>query len=148
MSTVSQEHECQRCGYEHGYHEFQTRTGEEYFMCRRCGHQIQYVIDNWEDSKYKSGKKKGQKRKNWKPKYRTETIVPVASYTIKTKDALGRQLGPVPTDEDLVNFRENVKERSDELSLAKITYLCAEGKNIGKWVQEDLLKNKVTLLKQ
>ena len=147
MGTVSQEQECQRCGYEHGYHEFQTRTGEEYFMCRRCGHQVQYVIDNWEDSKYKSGKKKGQKRKNWKPKYRTETIVPVASYSIKSKNALGRQLGPVPTDEDLANFRQNVKERSDELQLAKITYLCAEGKNIGKWVEEDLLKNKVKLLK-
>ena len=147
MGTVSQEQECQRCGYEHGYHEFQTRTGEEYFMCRRCGHQVQYVIDNWEDSKYKSGKKKGQERKNWKPKYRTETIVPVASYSIKSKDALGRQLGPVPTDEDLANFRQNVKERSDELQLAKITYLCAEGKNIGKWVEEDLLKNKVKLLK-
>ena len=147
MGTVSQEQECQRCGYEHGYHEFQTRTGEEYFMCRRCGHQVQYVIDNWEDSKYKSGKKKGQERKNWKPKYRTETIVPVASYSIKSKDALGRQLGPVPTDEDLANFRQNVKERSDELQLAKITYLCAEGKNIGKWVEEDLLENKVKLLK-
>ena len=147
MGTVSQEQECQRCGYEHGYHEFQTRTGEEYFMCRRCGHQVQYVIDNREDSKYKSGKKKGQERKNWKPKYRTETIVPVASYSIKSKDALGRQLGPVPTDEDLANFRQNVKERSDELQLAKITYLCAEGENIGKWVEEDLLENKVKLLK-
>ena len=95
----------------------------------------------------KSGKKKGLKRKNWKPNYRTETIVPVASYSIKTKDALGRQLGPVPTDEDLANFKQNVKDRSDELSIAKITYLCAEGENIGKWVEEDLLENKVKLLK-
>tara|TARA_R100000908_G_C3639605_1_gene76520 strand:+ start:97 stop:543 length:447 start_codon:yes stop_codon:yes gene_type:complete len=148
MSTVSQEQECQRCGYEHGYHEFQTRTQEEYFMCRRCGHQIQYVIVNWQDSKYKSGKKKGQKRKSWKPKYKTETIVPVASYTLKEKDALGRQLGPVPTDEDLVNFKLNVKERSDELTIAKVTYLCAEGDNIGKWVEEDLLNSEVKLLKQ
>ena len=148
MGTVSQETECKRCGYEHGYHEFQTKTGEEYFMCRRCGHQIRYVIDNWEDSKYKSGKKKGQPRKNWKRKFRTETVIPVASYTIKEKGALGRQLGPVPTDEDLANFRLNVKERSNELSLAKVTYLSSEGKNIGKWVEEDLLQDKVKLLKQ
>ena len=148
MSTVSQEAECQRCGYEHGYHEFQTRTMEDYFMCPRCGHQVRYVIDNWDTQKFKSGKKKGQVKKTWKPKYRTESIVPVASYTLKTKDALGRQLGPVPTDDDLVNFKENVKERSDELTLAKITYLCAEGENIGKWVEEDLLNNKVKLLKQ
>jgi len=147
MSTVSQDQECQRCGYEHGYHEFQTRTMEEYFMCRRCGHQVRYVIDNWDTQKFKSGKKKGQVKKTWKPKYRTESIVPVASYTLKTKDALGRQLGPVPTDEDLENFRLNVKERSDELTIAKITYLCPEGKNIGKWVEEDLLQDKVKLLK-
>lgn len=147
MSTVGQEAVCQRCGYEHGYHEFQTRTSEEYFMCRRCGHQVQYIIDNWEDSKYKSGKKKGQKRKTWKPKYRTETIVPVASYILKEKGALGKQLGPVPTDEDLTNFKINVKGRSEELAIAKVTYLCAEGEYIGKWVEEDLLKEEVKLLK-
>tara|TARA_B100001094_G_C17934319_1_gene672319 strand:- start:213 stop:656 length:444 start_codon:yes stop_codon:yes gene_type:complete len=147
MSTVGQEAVCQRCGYEHGYHEFQTRTSEEYFMCRRCGHQVQYIIDNWEDSKYKSGKKKGQKRKTWKPKYRTETIVPVASYILKEKGALGKQLGPVPTDEDLTNFKINVKGRSEELAIAKVTYLCAEGEYIGKWVEEDLLKQEVKLLK-
>ena len=148
MSTVSQETKCQRCGYEEGYHEFQTRTSEEYFMCSRCGHQVRYEISNWDKKNYKSGTKKGQRRKSWKPTYRTETIVPVASYTLKTKESLGRQLGPVPTDEDLENFRTNIKERSDELTLAKITYLCAEGSNIGKWVEEDLLKNKVKLLKQ
>jgi len=147
MSTVGQEAVCQRCGYEHGYHEFQTRTSEEYFMCRRCGHQVQYIIDNWEDSKYKSGKKKGQKRKTWKPKYRTETIVPVASYILKEKGALGKQLGPVPTDGDLTNFKINVKGRSEELAIAKVTYLCAEGEYIGKWVEEDLLKQEVKLLK-
>ena len=147
MSTVGQEAVCQRCGYEHGYHEFQTRTSEEYFMCRRCGHQVQYIIDNWEDSKYKSGKKKGQKRKTWKPKYRTETIVPVASYILKEKGALGKLLGPVPTDEDLTNFKINVKGRSEELAIAKVTYLCAEGEYIGKWVEEDLLKQEVKLLK-
>jgi len=147
MSTVGQEAVCQRCGYEHGYHEFKTRTSEEYFMCRRCGHQVQYIIDNWEDSKYKSGKKKGQKRKTWKPKYRTETIVPVASYILKEKGALGKQLGPVPTDEDLTNFKINVKGRSEELAIAKVTYLCAEGEYIGKWVEEDLLKQEVKLLK-
>jgi len=148
MSTVGQEHECQRCGYEHGYHEFQTRTGEEYFMCRRCGHQVMYVIDNPQDAFYKSGIKKGKKRKTWKPKYRTETIVPVASYTLKERGALGKQVGPVPTDEDLKNLRHNVKERSTELTLAKISYLSAEGEHIGKWVEEDLLENKVKLLKQ
>ena len=121
---------------------------EEYFMCRRCGHQVRYVVDNWDTRKFKSGKKKGEVKKTWKPKYRTESIVPVASYTLKTKDALGRQLGPVPTEADLENFRDNVKERSDELTLAKITYLCAEGENLGKWVEEDLLENKVKLLKQ
>jgi len=147
MSTVGQETECQRCGYEHGYHEFQTKTGEQYFMCRRCGHQVQYIIDNWEDSKYKSGKKKGQNRKTWKRKYRTETIVPVASYILKEKGALGKQLGPVPTDEDLANFKVNVKERSEELAIARVTYLCAEGSHIGKWVEEDLLKEEVKLLK-
>ena len=148
MGTVSQETECQRCSYEHGYHEFQTKTGEEYFMCRRCGHQVRYVIDNLDKRKFKSGKKEGEVKKTWKPTYRTESIVPVASYSLKTKDALGRQLGPIPTDEDLDNFRLNVKERSDELTVAKITYLCAEGINIGKWVEEDLLENKVKLLKQ
>jgi len=148
MSTVSQEVECQRCGYEHGYHEFQTRTMEDYFMCGRCGHQVRYEISNWDNRKFKSGKKKGEVKKTWKPKYRTESIVPVASYTLKTKEALGRQLGPVPTDADLENFRANVKERGDELTLAKLTYLCAEGENIGKWVEEDLLENKVKLLKQ
>ena len=148
MGTVSQEQECQRCGYEHGYHEFQTRTMEEYFMCRRCGHQIRYVIDNLDTRTFKSGKKKGEVKKSWKPSYRTESIVPVASYNLKTKDALGRQLGPVPTDEDLVNFKQNVKERAEELSVAKVTYLCSEGDNIGKWVEEDLLENKVKLLKQ
>jgi len=147
MATVSQETECQRCGYEHGYHEFQTRTGEEYFMCRRCGHQVQYVIDNPQDAFYKSGKKKGKKRKTWKPKYRTETIVPVASYTLKEKGALGKQVGPIPTDEDLTNFKGNVKKRSEELAIAKVTYLCAEGSYIGKWVEEDLLKQEVKLLK-
>ena len=147
MATVSQDAECQRCGYEHGYHEFQTRTMEDYFMCPRCGHQVRYVVDNWDTNKYKSGKKKGQQKKSWKPKYRTESIVPVASYTLKEKSALGKQLGPVPTDEDLVNFKLNVKERSTELSVAKLTYLCAEGEYLGKWVEEDLLENKVKLLK-
>jgi len=147
MSTVSQEQECQRCGYEHGYHEFQTRTMEDYFMCRRCGHQVRYVIDNLDKQKFKSGKKEGEVKKTWKPKYRTEAIVPIASYTLKTKDALGRQLGPIPTDEDLNNFRLNVKERLEELTVAKITYLSAEGEHLGKWVEEDLLQNKVKLLK-
>jgi hypothetical protein len=147
MSTVGQEQECQRCGYEHGYHEFQTRTAEEYFMCRRCGHQVQYTIDNWDEKKYKSGKKKGQNKKNWKPVYRTETIVPIASYTLKIKGALGKQVGPIPTDTDLSNFRLNIEERSAELSRASITYLCAEGEHLGKWVEEDLLENKVKLLK-
>ena len=146
MGTVSQEAECQRCDYEHGYHEFQTRTMEDYFMCPRCGHQVRYVVDNWDDSKYKSGKKEGQKRKTWKPKYRTETIVPVASYTLKEKGALGKQLGPVPTETDLINFKENVSKRVDELSIAKLTYMCAEGEYLGKWVTEDLLENKVELI--
>tara|TARA_R100001377_G_C3087732_1_gene74690 strand:+ start:43 stop:486 length:444 start_codon:yes stop_codon:yes gene_type:complete len=147
MATISQEVECQRCGYEHGYHEFQTRTMEDYFMCRRCGHQVRYVIDNLDKQKFKSGKKEGEVKKTWKPKYRTEAIVPIASYTLKTKDALGRQLGPIPTDEDLNNFRLNVKERLEELTVAKITYLSAEGEHLGKWVEEDLLQNKVKLLK-
>tara|TARA_R110001592_G_scaffold170073_1_gene406959 strand:- start:213 stop:656 length:444 start_codon:yes stop_codon:yes gene_type:complete len=147
MSTVSQETECLRCGYEQGYHEFQTRTGEEYFMCRRCGHQVHYIIDNWEDSKYKSGKKKGERRKTWEPKYRTETIVPVASYTLKEKGALGKQVGPVPTDNDLENFKLNVAKRIEELSIAKISYQCAEGEYVGKWVEEDLIESKVKLLK-
>jgi hypothetical protein len=147
MSTVSQEQECQRCEYEHGYHEFQTRTREEYFMCSRCGHQVRYEITNLDTKDYKSGKNKGSQKKSWKPKYRTESIVPAASYNIKTKDALGRQLGPVPTDDDLENFRANIKERVDEVTMAKLTYLCAEGENIGKWVEEDLLENKVKLLK-
>ena len=146
MGTVGKETECQRCGYEHGYHEFQTRTMEDYFMCPRCGHQVRYVVDNWDDSKYKSGKKEGQKRKTWKPKYRTETIVPVASYTLKEKGALGKQLGPVPTETDLINFKENVSKRVDELSIAKLTYMCAEGEYLGKWVTEDLLENKVELI--
>ena len=51
-------------------------------------------------------------------------------------------------DEDLKNLRHNVKERSTELTLAKISYLSAEGEHIGKWVEEDLLENKVKLLKQ
>tara|TARA_B110000495_G_C22482313_1_gene297830 strand:- start:78 stop:521 length:444 start_codon:yes stop_codon:yes gene_type:complete len=147
MSTVSQEQECQRCGYEYGYHEFQTRTSEEYFMCSRCGHQVRYEIVNMDAKNYKSGKKQGQQKKGWKPVYKTETVVPVASYSIKTKDALGRQLGPIPTDQDLINFKQNTKERSGELSVAKITYLCSEGENIGKWVEEDLLKSEVKLLK-
>ena len=147
MSTVGQETECLRCGYEQGYHEFQTRTGEEYFMCRRCGHQVHYIIDNWEDSTYKSGKKKGERRKAWKPKYRTETIVPVASYTLKEKGALGKQVGPVPTDTDLENFKLNVAKRIEELSIAKISYQSAEGEYIGKWVEEDLIESKVKLLK-
>jgi len=147
MSTVGQETECLRCGYEQGYHEFQTRTGEEYFMCRRCGHQVHYIIDNWEDSKYKSGKKKGERRKTWKPQYRTETIVPVASYTLKEKGALGKQVGPVPTDTDLENFKLNVAKRIEELSIAKISYQSAEGEYIGKWVEEDLIESKVKLLK-
>jgi len=148
MSTVSQEQECQRCGYEYGYHEFQTRTSEEYFMCSRCGHQVRYEIVNMDIKNYKSGKNKGQQKKSWKPKYRTESIVPVASYIIKTTDALGKQMGTVPTDEDLENFRLNIKSRTEELTVAKITYLCAEGDHIGKWVEEDLLENKVKLLKQ
>ena len=116
-------------------------------MCRRCGHQVMRIVDNREDSVYKSGKKKGQLKKSWKPVYRTETIVPVASYTLKSKDALGKQVGPVPTDKDLENFRLNIKERSKELVQAKITYLCSEGEYLGEWVEEDLLKDKVKLLK-
>ena len=147
MGTVSQEVECQRCGYEQGYHEFQTRTMEDYFMCPRCGHQVRYVVDNWDDSKYKSGKKQGQVKKSWKPVYRTESIIPVASYTLKEKGALGKQIGPVPTDKDLENFRANVEGRSDELSVAVITYMSSEGEYLGKWVEENLLENKVKLLK-
>ena len=147
MSMVSQEAECQRCGYEHGYHEFQTRTREEYFMCSRCGHQLRYEIINLDTKDYKSGKNKGQQKKSWKPKYRTESIVPIASYIIKEKGALGKQLGPVPTEKDLVNFRLNVNERSGELSIAKLTYLSAEGEYLGKWVEEDLIENKVKLIK-
>tara|TARA_R110000744_G_scaffold79235_1_gene155709 strand:- start:255 stop:701 length:447 start_codon:yes stop_codon:yes gene_type:complete len=146
MSTVSQEEECQRCGYEHGYHEFQTRTREEYFMCSRCGHQVRYIITNLDSKDYKGGKNKGTQKKSWKPKYTTETVVPIASYTLKEVGALGRQLGPVPTDKDLVNFRENVKQRIGELTVAKLTYLCAEGDHLGKWVVEDLLENKVELI--
>ena len=148
MSTVSQEQECQRCGYEYGYHEFQTRTSEEYFMCSRCGHQVRYIITNLDSKDYKSGKNKGTQKKSWKPIYKTEAIVPVASYTLKEQGALARQQGPVPTDKDLINFKLNVKERGDELTLAKLTYLCAEGENVGKWIEEDLLGNKVKLLKQ
>ena len=144
MSTVGQEQECQRCGYEHGYHEFKTKTGEEYFMCRRCGHQVRYVIGNLDKRTFKSGKVK----KTWKPEYITETVVPVASYILKEKGALGKQLGPVPTDTDLENFRLNVQERKEKLSVAKITYLAAEGSNTGKWVEEDLIEGKVKLLKQ
>jgi len=106
-----------------------------------------YVIDNPQDAFYKSGIKKGQKRKNWKRKYRTETIVPVASYTIKPKGALGKQHGPVPTDNDLENLRLNVDNRRDELAQAYITYLAAEGEYLGKWVEEDLLKKEVKLIK-
>tara|TARA_R110001592_G_scaffold187912_2_gene432900 strand:- start:219 stop:656 length:438 start_codon:yes stop_codon:yes gene_type:complete len=144
---VSQEAECQRCGYEHGYHEFQTRTREEYFMCSRCGHQLRYEITNIDTKNYKSGKNKGTQKKSWKPIYRTESIVPVASYTLKEKDSLARQLGPVPTDKDLINFKLNVKERGDELTIAKLTYLCAEGEHIGKWVVEDLIRDEIKLIK-
>ena len=147
MSMVSQEAECQRCGYEHGYHEFQTRTREEYFMCSRCGHQLRYEITNIDTKNYKSGKNKGTQKKSWKPIYRTESIVPVASYTLKEKDSLARQLGPVPTDKDLINFKLNVKERGDELTIAKLTYLCAEGEHIGKWVVEDLIRDEIKLIK-
>ena len=147
MSMVSREQECQRCSYEHGYYEFQTKTYEEYFMCSRCGHQVRYIITNLDSKNYKSGKDKGTQKKSWKPKYRTESIVPVASYTLKEKGALARQVGPVPTDDDLVNFRANVKGRKSELTVAKLTYLCAEGDSIGKWVEEDLLESKVKLLK-
>ena len=48
---------------------------------------------------------------------------------------------------DLENFKVNVQERSEELAQAKITYLCSEGEYLGKWVEEDLLENKVKLLK-
>ena len=146
MSTVSQEQECQRCGYEYGYHEFQTRTSEEYFMCSRCGHQVRYEITNLDSKNYKGGKNKGQQKKSWKPVYKTETVVPVASYTIKEQGALGKQMGPVPTDEDLYNFKLNVQGRSDELVIATLTYLCAEGEYLGEWVVEDLLENKVELI--
>tara|TARA_R110000744_G_scaffold245194_4_gene361974 strand:+ start:2916 stop:3266 length:351 start_codon:yes stop_codon:yes gene_type:complete len=116
-------------------------------MCSRCGHQVRYIITNLDSKNYKSGKDKGTQKKSWKPKYRTESIVPVASYTLKEKGALARQVGPVPTDDDLVNFRANVKGRKSELTVAKLTYLCAEGDSIGKWVEEDLLESKVKLLK-
>ena len=46
-----------------------------------------------------------------------------------------------------MNFRLNAIERSDELTVAKLTYLCDEGINLGKWVEEDLIENKVKLLK-
>tara|TARA_R100001377_G_scaffold83458_1_gene65006 strand:+ start:2377 stop:2703 length:327 start_codon:yes stop_codon:yes gene_type:complete len=108
---------------------------------------VRYIITNLDSKNYKSGKDKGTQKKSWKPKYTTETVVPVASYTLKEKGALARQLGPVPTDKDLDNFRVNVKERGDELTVAKLIYLCVEGDNIGNWVEEDLLENKVKLLK-
>ena len=41
MGTVSQEQECQRCGYEHGYHEFQTRTGVRTDVIERVDRESQ-----------------------------------------------------------------------------------------------------------
>jgi hypothetical protein len=107
---------------------------------------VKYIITNLDSKDYKSGKDKGTQKKSWRPKYITETVVPVASFILKEKGAPAKQMGPVPTDVDLVNFRENVTGRKAELTIAKLTYLAAEGEHLGQWVTEDLLENKVELI--
>lgn len=56
MVGVQSEEKCTKCGYLYGFHEFQTRTGEEYFLCGRCGyhHSTRVVIDNQKSRRIKA----------------------------------------------------------------------------------------------
>ena len=56
---------------------------------------------------------------------------------------IGYQMGPVPTDNDLDNFRTNVKDNLDKLVYARVTYLASESGLIGKWVEEDLITGDI-----
>ena len=47
MSTVSDFAKCTQCGFEFGNYEFNCRTNEEDFVCRRCGYteSLAWIID-------------------------------------------------------------------------------------------------------
>jgi DNA-directed RNA polymerase subunit RPC12/RpoP len=44
MVGVQDEIECPKCGYKHAFYEFQTRNGEEYTYCSKCGYSFQSIL--------------------------------------------------------------------------------------------------------
>ncbi len=134
---------CPRCKFEHAIKTESPETLSETLLCTRCGTQIRSEVENIEDRLYKRGPKKGTPKPKWRAKYNHFTINPVAQFKLKEKDMIGYQIGPVPTDNDLVNFRANVKENTDKLLYARVTYLADESEFIGKWVEEDLMTGDI-----
>jgi DNA-directed RNA polymerase subunit RPC12/RpoP len=134
---------CPRCGYEHAIRTTSPETLSETLLCTRCGTQVRSEVENLEDRLYKSGKKKDTPKPKWRAKYNHYTINPVAQFKLKEKGMLGYQMGPVPTDNDLENFRANIKENTDVLEYARVTYLASESDLLGKWVEEDLITGDI-----
>ena len=130
---------CPRCGFEHAIRTTSPETLSETLLCTRCGTQVRSEVENLEDRLYKTGKKKGTPKPKWKAKYNHFTINPIAQFKLKEKDMIGYQIGPVPTENDLENFKANIKANTDKLVYARVTYLSSEGEFTGKWVEEDLI---------
>ena len=134
---------CPRCKFEHAIKTSSPETLSETLLCTRCGTQVRSEVENIEDRLYKRGPKKGTPKSKWRAKYNHFTINPVAQFKLKEKEMIGYQIGPVPTEDDLINFRSNVKEKADQLSYARVTYLASESEFLGKWVEEDLISGDV-----
>lgn len=134
---------CPRCKYEHAIKTTSPETMAETLLCTRCGTQVRSEVENVKDRLYKSGKNKGTEKVSWKAKYNHYTINPIAQFKLKENDMIGYQMGPVPTDDDLINFRANIKENVDKLSYARVTYMASETELMGKWVEEDLITGDI-----
>lgn len=48
MSRVLDRRKCEQCGYEFGFYEFDCRSSESWFICRRCGHResVEMITDD------------------------------------------------------------------------------------------------------
>jgi hypothetical protein len=134
---------CPRCGYVHAIKTTSPETLTETLLCTRCGTQVRSEVENLEDRLYKKGPRKGSEKAKWKAKYNHYTINPIAQFKLKEKDMIGYQMGPVPTDDDLINFRANIKENADKLVYARVTYMASETDLMGKWVEEDLITGDI-----
>lgn len=129
--------QCPFCNFSHAMYELQTRTGEEWLFCSRCGSTISVEISNLPKKKDKDGFLVYPK--DWKAKFEKKELVFSHNTELRLKGKGGGVTGGIK-HKNLCDFKKHVTEllnKGEELDKAQYTF-----KRKGQWFVKDLLCDK------